>query len=157
MKPLRPLVIADGQQTVRVVREHASEWCLAPDRIGMMGFSAGGMVTVSVALKHDASCRPDFAAAIYASVQAAPVPADAPPLFILCAADDEMASPISVRLYSDWKAAGHSVELHIYATGGHGFGMRKLGLSTDTWIERFGDWLQVQGLLDSLEYGASTG
>ncbi len=58
-----------------------------------------------------------------------------------------MAVPLSLRLYADWRAAGHLAELHIYAQGGHGFGMRKLGLPSDRWIERFGDWLQAQGLL----------
>jgi acetyl esterase/lipase len=144
MEPLRPLIVADGQQAVRVVRERASEWGIAPDRIGMIGFSAGSTVTVSVALEHDAGSHPDFAAAIYdAGRQDVPIPADAPPLFILCAGDDLMASPNSVRLYSDWKAAGHPVELHIYSKGGHGFGMNKQGLPSDTWIDRFGDWLQV--------------
>jgi acetyl esterase/lipase len=78
------------------------------------------------------------------------VPADAPPLFVLCAGDDPMAAPLSVRLYEDWRAAGHPAELHIYSQGGHGFGMREQGLPTDTWIERFADWLQAQGLLEPL-------
>ena len=131
-----------------MVRERATEWGIALDRIGIIGFSAGSTVTVSVALEHDAGSRPDFAGAIYgAGRQDVPVPADAPPLFILCADDDLMASPESVRLYSDWKAAGHPVELHIYSKGGHGFGMNKQGLPSDTWIDRFGDWLRVQGLL----------
>ncbi len=148
MATVGPLVVADGQQAVRLARQRAAEWGIAADRIGMMGFSAGGMVTANVALLHDAASRPDFAAPIYtAPYQNVPVPADAPPLFALCAADDEMAAPLSLRLYSDWRAAGHSAELHIYAQGGHGFGMRKLGLPTDTWIERFGDWLRAQGLL----------
>jgi acetyl esterase/lipase len=146
--PLQPLIHADGQQAVRVVRERATEWGIAPDRIGMVGFSAGAGVTVSVALEHDAGCRPDFAAAIYGGGRKdVPVPADAPPLFILCAGDDAMAAPASVRLYSDWRVAGHPVELHIYAQGGHGFGMNKQGLPSDTWIDRFGDWLRMQGLL----------
>jgi acetyl esterase/lipase len=73
-----------------------------------------------------------------------PVPDDAPPLFVLCAADDPMVSPqISLHLYQDWRAAGHPAELHVYAQGGHGFGMQVRGLPTDTWIERFTDWLAV--------------
>jgi acetyl esterase/lipase len=149
MDDLRPLIHADGLQAVRVVRQRASEWGVAPDRIGMIGFSAGSSVTVSVALEHDAESRPDFAGAIYsAGFKDVPLPADAPPLFVLCAGDDAMAAPISVRLYSDWRAAGHSAELHIYSTGGHGFGMQVKGLPSDTWIERFGDWLGVLGLLE---------
>ena len=117
---------------------------IAPDRIGMIGFSAGSTVTVSVALEHDAGSRPDFAAAIHdAGRQDVPLPADAPPLFILCAGDDLMASPNSVRLYSDWKAAGRPVELHICSKGGHGLGINKQGLPSDTRIDRYGDWLQL--------------
>jgi acetyl esterase/lipase len=149
MVSLRPLILADGQQAVRLVRERAPEWGLAPDRIGMLGFSAGGTVTSSVAFEHDAGSRPDFAAVIYGAGRAdVPVPDDAPPLFVLCAADDQMAAPLSVRLYEDWQAAGHPAELHVYAQGGHGFGMREQGLPSDTWIERFADWLQAQGLLE---------
>jgi acetyl esterase/lipase len=147
---LHPLVLADGQQAVCLVRERAAEWGIAPNRIGIMGFSAGSAVAVNVALLHDAASRPDFTGAIYGAGRPdVPVPADAPPLFILCADDDDMVpSSESVRLYSDWKEAGHSAELHIYSCGGHGFGMRKQGLPSDTWIDRFGDWLQVQGWLD---------
>ena len=66
MKPLRRLLLADGQQAVRLVRQGAAEWGIQSDRIGIMGFSAGGTVTATVALRHDAESRPDFAAAIYA-------------------------------------------------------------------------------------------
>lgn len=143
------LVLADGQQAVRLVRQRAAEWGIAADRIGLLGFSAGGMVATNVALTHDAASRPDFLAAIYTAPYAdTPAPTDAPPLFALCAADDPMAAPLSLRLYSDWHAAGHPAELHIYAQGGHGFGMEKLGLPSDAWIERFRDWLQAQGLLE---------
>jgi len=144
-----PLVLADGQQAVRLVRERAAEWGIAADRIGMLGFSAGSMVAVNVALTHDAASRPDFLAAIYgATFEETPVPADAPPLFALVAADDQMAAPLSLRLYARWRAAGHGAELHIYAQGGHGFGTLKAGLPSDAWIERFHDWLQAQGLLE---------
>ena len=144
MAPLIPLILADGQQAIRLVRQHAAGWNIHPQRIGIMGFSAGGTVTVNVALQHDAESRPDFAAPIYsAGYFESPVPADAPPLFLLCANDDEMATNNSIRLHKDWEASGHPVELHIYAKGGHGFGMQTHGLPTDTWIERFHDWLRT--------------
>jgi acetyl esterase/lipase len=147
-KQIGPLAIADGQQAVKVVRQHASQWGLAPERIGMMGFSAGGRVTVGVALEHDAESRPNFAAPIYGALwEELAVPADAPPLFIALANDDELAVDPSIALYCAWRAAAHPVELHIYAQGGHGFGMRKQGLPTDHWIDRFGEWLQVQGFM----------
>ena len=148
VEPLFPLITADGCQAVRLVRARAAEWGIAPDRIGMLGFSAGGMVTLSVALQFDLSSRPDFAAPIYSAPPPdAPVPADAPPLFLLCAADDDMASEVSTRFYSLWRAASHPVELHIYSKGGHGFGMTKRGLLSDGWIDRFAEWLQAQGFL----------
>ena len=148
MRKVMPLAIADGRQAMTVVRQHAAEWHIAPDRIGLMGFSAGGIVTMGVVLEHDAGSRPNFAAPIYGAgiAEGAVTPADAIPLFILCASDDTIAAAGSVATYSRWKAAGYPVELHMYAKGGHGFGMTKQGLPTDHWIERFGDWLGEQGL-----------
>jgi acetyl esterase/lipase len=144
MQRLAPLLVADGQQAIRLVRQRVNEWHIKPDCIGIMGFSAGGMVTVNAALHYDAASRPDFAAPIYsAGWGTCPIPPDAPPLFLLCADDDEMATTNSLRLYSEWKAAGHSAELHIYSKGAHGFGMTKQGLPSDSWIERFADWLQI--------------
>lgn len=143
-----PLITADGCQAVRLVRQRAAEWGIRPDRIGMMGFSAGGSVTLSTALHYDADSRPDFAAPIYSAPPLeGPVPEDAPPLFLLCAADDDMASATSIGYYAEWRAAGRPVELHIYAKGGHGFGMNTLNLPSDRWIERFADWLQEIGMV----------
>ena len=141
--PLTPLIVADGKQAVRVVRQRANEWNVKPNRIGMMGFSAGGMVTANTALLYDAESRPDFAAPIYgAPPEGVPVPADAPPIFLTCADDDGLVTA-SIRMYSDWKVAGRSAEMHIYSKGGHGFGLKPHGLPVDTWMERFAEWLQV--------------
>ncbi len=140
--------VADGQQAVRLVRQRAVEWGIAPDRIGLMGFSAGGMLTMGVVMKHDAASRPNFAAPIYGgNTNNQSVAADAPPLFIAVASDDPVASVSSAKLYLEWKAAGRNAELHIYSQGGHGFGMVKRGLPVDGWVERFGEWLNIQGLL----------
>jgi acetyl esterase/lipase len=145
MLSLAPLILADGQQAVRLVRQRATEWGIRPDRIGIMGFSAGGGVTMAVTLNHDASSRPDFAAPIYAGhFGEITVPADAPPLFLVHADDDPLVpASISTAIYAAWHAAGKPVELHIYARSGHGFGMNKLGLPVDRWIERFEEWLGV--------------
>ncbi len=146
MMPLRPLILNDGQQAMRLVRQRASEWGIEHDRIGMIGYSAGGRVVLNVALTHGPDCRPDFAAAIYTGAcDDVPVPADAAPLFILCAGDDEMASRNSLALYKDWRAAGRPAELHIYSKGGHGFCLRTMNLPVDTWLDRFTDWLQAEG------------
>ena len=150
MKRHGPLAIADGQQAVKVIRKRAAEWGIAPHRIGIMGFSAGGHVAGGVALQHDVDSRPDFAAPIYGALwEKFVVPPDAPPLFIALANNDEIAVEPCMRLYSAWKEAGLSVELHAYSTGGHGFSTRKQGLPVDSWIDRLGDWLQLQGLLST--------
>jgi len=116
-----------------------------------MGFSAGGSVTASVALNYVAESRPDFVAPIYAYlgvIGETEVPKDAPPLFVVAASDDQLGlADNSVDIYSKWLAAKKSAELHLYAKGGHGFGMKKQKLPSDQWIDRFGDWLDVQGLL----------
>jgi len=144
--------IADGAQAVRLVRQRAAEWGIAPDRIGLMGFSAGGMLTMGVVMKNDAASRPNFAAPIYGgATNGQTVAADAPPLFIAVASDDQIAAVSSAKLYLEWKAAGRSAELHIYSQGGHGFGMTKRGLPVDGWVERFGEWLRIQGLLKATE------
>lgn len=150
MKTLAPMVLADGQQAVRIVRRRAAEWKIDPKRIGMIGFSAGGYVSADVALNHDATSRPDFSAAIYPALPPdAMVPSDAPPIFVACASDDPLLPPLAhcVRLYTLWKIAGVPAELHVYARGGHGFGMSKRGLPVDHWIDAYGDWLRSQGLL----------
>lgn len=141
------LAAADGRQAMKIVRQRAAEWGIAPDRIGIIGFSAGAAVTMGVVMDHNSESLPNFAAPIYGgSTGNAAIPADAPPLFILVANDDG-ASVGSLKLSSEWKAAGKNAELHIYSKGGHGFGMNKRGLPVDSWIERFGDWLAVQGLM----------
>jgi acetyl esterase/lipase len=148
MQPMAPLLLADGQQAVQLVRERAAEWKVSPDQVGMMGFSAGGSVTANAVLYNSPDCRPDFAAPIYPAVfEDVVAPVDAPPLFLLCANDDEMAVNGCLRLYSAWRAASRPAELHIYSKGGHGFGMTRQDLPSDTWIERFADWLRDQGLM----------
>lgn len=149
-KELIPLAISDGQQAVRLVRSHAAQWNVAPDRIVLMGFSAGGYVTAGVALQHDSESRPNYVAPIYPGTpDDVTAPADASPMFIVQADDDKTVPPIdhSIRLYAAWKKAGIPAEIHIYSRGGHGFGLRKRSLPVDTWPDRFRDWLDLQGLL----------
>jgi acetyl esterase/lipase len=148
MHEAETLAAADGRQAVKLVRERAAEWGIAPDRIGLMGFSAGAITTDAVLLVHSAADRPDFGAPIYgAPMGEVTVPADAPPLFIACADDDKLVSPGgSVKMYWAWHTAGKPAELHIYARGGHGFGMTKKNVPTDAWIEQFYEWLKVEGL-----------
>jgi len=146
-----PLSIADGLAAVTYVRTHAAEWGISPDRVGIMGFSAGGSVTAGVAMRYAPEGRPAFVAPIYGSARSfkdAVVPADAPPMFVAAATDDQLGlAPDSIELYQKWTSAHKSAELHMYAKGGHGFGMRKQNLPTDHWIDRFADWLELEGLL----------
>ena len=146
-----PLCIADGRNAIAWVRKHAAEYNVAPNRIGIMGFSAGGTVTSSALFNYTKDNRPDFAAPVYPFFPPAMIGTianDAPPIFIVTATDDGLQlAPHSVELYSKWLSSKRDAELHMYAKGNHGFGMRKQNLPTDNWIERFYEWLGVQGLL----------
>jgi predicted peptidase len=146
-----PLSVADGKAAIAYVRKHAAEYNIAPDRVGIMGFSAGGTVTASAAFNYTKENRPDFVAPVYPffpSAMYGTIASDAPPLFIVTATDDGLGlAPHSVDLYSKWLLTKHDAELHMYARGNHGFGMKTQNLPTDSWIERFGDWLSLQGLL----------
>jgi acetyl esterase/lipase len=146
-----PLSVADGLAAVTYVRKHAADWGLAPDRVGIIGFSAGGTVTAAVAFHYTAENHPAFVAPIYAGaagLKDTPVPADAPPMFLAAATDDQLhLAPDTIQLYNQWAGAHKSVELHMYAKGGHGFGMRRQSLPSDHWIDRFGEWLDSQGWL----------
>jgi acetyl esterase/lipase len=150
MRAAFPLAAADGAAAVKYVRDHAAELGVDPRRIGLMGFSAGGSVTAGVALNDTPESRPDFVAPIYAYLGVLDeinVPKDAPPLFALAASNDPLITGDSVDLYSKWLAAKKSAELHMYAKGGHGFGMKKQNMPSDHWIERFAEWLDSQRLL----------
>src|SRR6185369_6173986 len=141
--------IADGIQALKVVRQHAAEWGLSPDRIGFMGFSAGAMVTSGALLQKEVVARPNFAAMIYGGPfgEMPPIPANLPPMFLAWAQDDPLVLEPIVKFYSALKSAGHKPEVHIFSAGGHGFGMRKQNTSSDHWIETFYYWLVAQGFI----------
>lgn len=151
IRPIAKMAMEDATAAVRHVRRHAKEYGVNANRIGVMGFSAGGTVAASVAFNYAAESRPDFVAPIYLQYDwtiKKDVPTDAPPMFILAATNDPLGlAPHSIRLYNDWIAAKKPAELHMYSTGGHGFGMRKQNLPSDRWINLFADWLGVQGWL----------
>ena len=150
MSAIQAMAAADGRQAIAIVRQRAAEWRIDPNKIGLLGFSAGGYVAVMAALEHDAASRPDFTAAIYTCCVRTPtpaVPADAGPMFILSATNDPISVTAGPALFTAWNAAGKSTEIHIYAQGGHGFGMTKQGLPSDAWIDRFGEWLRLQKLM----------
>jgi acetyl esterase/lipase len=140
--------IADGIQALKVVRQHAAEWGVSPDRIGFMGFSAGAMVTSGTVLQPDSAARPSFAAMIYGGpfgVMPA-IPARLPPLFLAWAQDDPVARDPIVKFHDALEHGGQKPEVHIYSAGGHGFGLKKQGTTSDHWIDDFYNWLDAQGL-----------
>jgi acetyl esterase/lipase len=156
--------IADGERAVRVVRSHADEWQVQPDRIGFLGFSAGGDLTMAVGRESDAgdaaaddpieraSSRPDFQVPIYpggVTDSTAQVTAETLPTLLICAVDDRDDISIGVtNLYLAMKKAGAPVELHIYGSGGHGFGLRPGGKAVNRWPQRVVEWMHDIGKLD---------
>lgn len=156
---LIPMAIADGRAALAYVRSHANEWKLDPDRIGIMGFSAGGTVASAAAYNYTAENKPNFIAPIYPYFpkdMQGKMMKNAPPAFIAAASNDELGlAPHSAALYEQWLTAKVPAELHMYVKGGHGFGMRVQNLPSDKWIERFGEWLQVNGWLSKSNYDAA--
>jgi acetyl esterase/lipase len=143
---VRGPAIADGRQAVRFVRSHAAQWNIRADRIGIMGFSAGAGVTMAVAMEQNPEARANFAVSVYGFIpEKGPPPGHAPPLYIVAAQDDP-GVPVeeSIDMFSRWRAANIPVEMHIYATGGHGFGFGnpERNLPVDHWLEPFEHWLR---------------
>ena len=151
----------DIRRAMRTVRARAAEWGVDPKRIGVMGWSAGGEVAALVAYPpvagdpaskdpiERASARPDFQILIYPGPFGIPdaVPRDAPPLFLLGAADDEYVAGVLFDLTRKYHAAGASIETHIYTQGRHAFnmGQRSGYVSIRNWPQRLAEWLQDRG------------
>ncbi|KLE31287.1 alpha/beta hydrolase [Aurantiacibacter luteus] len=139
--------LADGLAAMELVRSRASEFGIAPDRVGMLGFSAGAFLTQSVIRTADARHMPDFAASIYGPMRAMDVPANAPPLFVMVTADDDTLPVTSLDLVESYRAAGKPLEFHLLASGGHGFGIGRPNTSSFGWIHQFHLWLDSGGFL----------
>ena len=139
--------IADGIQALKVVRRHAAEWGVSPNRIGFAGFSAGGMVATGALLQSDVNARPNFAAIIYGAPfgKMPQIPAKLPPIFMAWAQDDRVALAPIVKFHDALIAAGQKPEAHIFSAGGHGFGTQKHRTTSDHWIDEFYYWLESQG------------
>lgn len=145
-----PLATQDGLNAILHVRQKAREYGIDPHKIGFMGFSAGGAVTMNLTFNYTEGNRPDFVVPVYPWMGLVPpytVPKDAPPMLLICASDDPLILPsLSTQLYSKWAENGKIAELHMYSKGGHGFGIKKQGLPSDSWIQRFYDWSVAEGL-----------
>ncbi|WP_299462121.1 alpha/beta hydrolase [uncultured Gimesia sp.] len=166
----RPL--QDGQRALSLVRKRAAEWGVKPDRIGVIGFSAGGQAAALVTTRFDersyqsidatdeVSCRPDFSLLIYpwrlvddktgTLNEVFTVSKATPPTFLVHAHNDGATPLSSILFYTALKNNGVGSELHIYETGGHGYGMRPVENSNvDTWTDRAEDWLRQRSLISA--------
>jgi len=165
--------LQDAQRAVGLVRHHAAEWGIKPDRIGILGFSAGGHLTVMTTLHPNertytqdpaldvADATPNFSIPVYPAYLVTKedtftlkpdvvVTDKAPPICLIHAGDDkgQTSSSGSALLYLEYKKLNLPAELHIYAKGGHGFGMRKSGLPTADWLVRTGEWITSMGWIE---------
>jgi len=145
------LATLDGLNAMEYVRRHAGEYQLDSGKLGMLGFSAGGAVTLSVLYKAEEKNRPDFAGAIYSS-DISPEETEAPqykvPIFLAVASDDSFnLVPVSIAAYQKWQMAKQSAELHIYEKGGHGFALKKQDLPSDAWAAAFEKWLRFNKII----------
>lgn len=165
------LALEDAQRTMGLVRFHAAEWHINPQKIGVIGFSAGGYLVAEISTKFEqrlyppvdeadkASCRPDFAVGIYPGHLGkrdknfelnpnVPVTPQTPPTFLLQAEDDHVDSVNdSLAYYVSLKNAGVPVEMHLYAQGGHAFGLRRTKFPITRWPELVEMWLRTIGMI----------
>ena len=139
--------LEDARAAFALVRARANEWNIDPDRIGMIGFSAGAMLTMTTALNVP-DAAPAFLGDIYGPLGAVEVPAEAPPLFVALAADDPLFPETDFGLIRSWRAANRPVEFHYYEQGGHGFGMYPKETTSTGWFEAFVSWLAMHGMLE---------
>ncbi len=169
--PKAPMALEDAQRTMRLIRFHAAEYHIDPHKIGVLGFSAGGYLVADISTNFDkqlyplvdeadkVSCRPDFAVAIYPGhLQAShigyglnrkiPVTRETPPTFLLQAEDDHVDNVNdSLVYYLALKNAGVPVEMHLYAQGGHAFGLRPTNMPITEWPQLVERWLRTIGMI----------
>jgi len=138
--------IADARAAFALIRRRAAEWRVDPDRIGMVGFSAGAGLTMATTLA-GGDAKPAFIGIIYGSLAPVTVPADAPPLFVALAADDPLFGNGGYGLIDSWRAAKRPTEFHLYEQGGHGFGMYQKPTTSTGWFDAFTRWIGMHGML----------
>ena len=154
----------DGHRAMRLIRSRAAEWGIDPNRIGIMGFSAGGQLASMVVydpnegnpMSEDivdrTSSKVNFQIQIYPGGGSIPetIPADAPPAFLLAAIDDKGPAKTLLGLAEKYRSAGRPVELHLFAQGGHAFNMgnRSKLVTIKEWTSRMADWMKDSKLLE---------
>lgn len=167
--PKSPAALEDAQRAVGMVRQHAAEWHIDPHRIGVMGFSAGGHLVAALSAHtekrvyhpvdgaDELSCRPDFEVAVYPAFLAMPeqnfapnpdvkVTEKNPPVFIVQTEDDPVVESATVY-FMELKKAKVPAELHLYAKGGHGYGLRHTDLPVTSWPQLVEVWMHTIGVL----------
>jgi acetyl esterase/lipase len=162
-------MLQDAQRALSLVRHRAKEWGIKPDRIGILGFSAGGHLTVCASTHFDKrtyepvddadkeSCRPDFALPIYPAylvqkdkTDLSPeirVTAQTPPTFLVMTEDDKIRVECPIFYFLALKNAGVPAEMHLYPVGGHGYGLRPTDKLVTTWPKRAEEWMRSLGVL----------
>jgi len=167
--PKSAAALQDAQRAVGMVRAHAAEWKIDPKRIGVLGFSAGAHLAAAVSTHYeqrlyprvdtadDLSCRPDFAVVVYPGYLALedkglafstdiPVTKETPPTFLVQAEDDTVHVENAVEYFLALKGAGVPAELHVYAEGGHGYGLRRTKLPVTGWPDLVDVWMKTIGV-----------
>ena len=145
------LAAQDAKAAIRMVREHADEWHISKDRIGYLGFSAGGGVAIAATMSADSMERPDFLCTNFGpSLMPVTVPQDAPPLLIMTRVDHPNVAAGLVALFMEWKKAGANAELHMYGDGKGPYElMPQTGeTTTETWSSQMIQWLKAKGFMN---------
>jgi acetyl esterase/lipase len=165
-----PKPLQDAQRALSLIRSKADQWAIRKDRVGLLGFSAGGQVAARLLsdtnkrtydrldAMDDVSFRPDFAILVYpwnmydaktdALIAGVDVPKTCPPTFLVHTNDDRSSSLGAVLFYAGLKKHGIPAELHVYGNGGHGYGLRAVKNSQiSSWPDHAAHWLGTQGLL----------
>lgn len=172
--PKSPQALEDAQRAMGMVREHAAEWGVDPKRVGVLGFSAGGNLAAMISNHYgkrlysrvdgadDLSARPDFAVVVYPAYLAVPdkdaaggyqftadvpVTKDTPPTFLVQAEDDPVHVECALLYFLELKKAGVPAELHVYAQGGHGYGLRRTELPVTGWPDLVDRWMKTIGVV----------
>jgi acetyl esterase/lipase len=140
---------ADVQQALKLVRKNAAAWRVDPKRVGLMGFSAGGGVSVGAVIANEPGASADFLISVYGpSLQDVNVPDNAPPLFIAVGSNHFNVTNGCLALFAEWKKAGKPAEIHVYDQVNAGFAISKRGVPVDSWPDRMLDWMQLHKLLN---------
>jgi len=142
-----PASTQDALAAIALVRQNAKSWGVDPQRVGMIGFSAGAMTSLNTVIAAAPGQGPNFFGYIYGPQPAVAVPANAPPLFDAIAFDDEIFPTQGFPIAEAWRAAKRPVEVHAYERGKHGFGLGREGTTTTSMLDQFTAWMAMHGFL----------